>query len=539
MSGLNGGGRLESLLEEILENGCGRDIELVLSLALAQAGRGGIESLAEYLREHTPAAETLGEIILSRLAERKNPQRLTPLEAELACEAARKSPSRPRDELVELVAAAGHLRTAPVLYAAASAIQDRKPSKAIELLTEASRLPQGRAGLRKIPPVEIARLAADLAYDRFAAGEADCSAAIGAVENFLSAAGGGQGGGGETFLYAKLLADCGRRRQSDQLLEKIAASGDPPWRNKARLYLIAERAAGQAGGGAGTSDQLKDLIGDLRGPGQEQLLSQALRLYCRLLLERNDRSCANEVLAAVAETGDPQLLVLKAEALRQLQRHTEATECMLAAVEAGGCEHAGAAVQFLLRSVGEIERITLPRTEKNAAATDTLRKLAGLCGDCQQGEQGPAAAMLLAELTVLEGRPAPAEDLRRVERLLEAAGRQADPNSADLVRCRARLFAARGEFKRAALLWGRIAAGQKDQTAPAGRSWRWWRAKYYELYCWSNEPAVDIGAILHNIEVLENSFADVPPPWLEKLRSLAVECRDRQNAGLARRTAVE
>jgi len=43
--------------------------------------------------------------------------------------------------------------------------------------------------------------------------------------------------------------------------------------------------------------------------------------------------------------------------------------------------------------------------------------------------------------------------------------------------------------------------------------------------CLAKIPRPHKKDILHTIEVLENSFADIPPLWAEKLNSLKQQCR--------------
>jgi len=525
---------LDHLLQESAQHGRCDDIELNLSLALLQISRGKTEAVAEYLKANRPAAETLGEVILLRLAARRDFDTLTAFEAKLACEAARKAPSPWRNELTIQMAGVVPLRTPAVLRAAAAALQDSHPLKAVEMLIQASRLPRTNLDVVQVAPVDVARQAAELAYGRLASGDGDCDTAVTAVENLLFVAGSSDEISEETFIYAALLDRCGRGGQSAAILRNIADSGVQPWANKARLYLLAGQIAGHTGGAdAATLEKLKELIDDLRRRKQEELLSESLKLYCRLLLEKDDRRSADKIIAelAYADDGDPPLQALKAEALERLQRHYEAAESMLTAVALGGCEHAGEAIQFLLRTTRRIECLARPENGSIAGLADICRKLARLCRDCTTGGQEAEAAMVLAELILLKA-PMSEHDLREAETLLATAAAGGGRHDSDLARCRARLLTAGGQFEKAAVLWGRIAEGQRH--AAAERPWTWWRAKYLQLHCWSRGPRADIELLLHNIEVLENSFADIPPPWKEKLRSLGLECKDKQKVDLAR-----
>jgi hypothetical protein len=52
------------------------------------------------------------------------------------------------------------------------------------------------------------------------------------------------------------------------------------------------------------------------------------------------------------------------------------------------------------------------------------------------------------------------------------------------------------------------------------QNWRWWRAKFFELYCWSKMAGTKKEDLLHTIEILENSYTNIPNLWSEKLNGL-------------------
>jgi hypothetical protein len=112
-----------------------------------------------------------------------------------------------------------------------------------------------------------------------------------------------------------------------------------------------------------------------------------------------------------------------------------------------------------------------------------------------------------------------------VEKLLTDMTKNTEHQDVDTLRCRARLRTKQGRFNEAAPLWAKIAEmRRRESTEAARRSHRWWRAKFYELYCWARLPQTQKEDILHALEVLENSFTDIPPPWAEKLAALKQSC---------------
>jgi tetratricopeptide (TPR) repeat protein len=130
------------------------------------------------------------------------------------------------------------------------------------------------------------------------------------------------------------------------------------------------------------------------------------------------------------------------------------------------------------------------------------------------------ARLYLAEISVFAANK-DQQRLSQANKVLDMLALEGLGDSVDYLRCRARLLTEQGKFGKAAELWAKIAEIQKDDPAPPHRrSWKWWRAKYYELHCLSKQPQVNKQSMAHTIEVLENSFAGVPPLWAEKLESL-------------------
>jgi len=130
------------------------------------------------------------------------------------------------------------------------------------------------------------------------------------------------------------------------------------------------------------------------------------------------------------------------------------------------------------------------------------------------------ARLYLAEILVFAAPYEPGK-LSQANKLLSDLDKDAGANNVDVIRCRARLSSAQGKFEQAARLWAQVAKIRKSEAPQSHRRTRkWWRAKYFELYCLAQTPQTEKKAILHTIEVLENSFTDIPPLWAEKLNSL-------------------
>ena len=177
------------------------------------------------------------------------------------------------------------------------------------------------------------------------------------------------------------------------------------------------------------------------------------------------------------------------------------------------CQYADEAMVLLGEIIDQIETCQ-KETEQFSAIIQACKKLARFCCGCLEGPQYRQGSLYLAEVSVFAADK-DSEKLSEVEKLLSNLAE--DGNDVDLVRCRARLLIGQGEFEEAGRLWSQICQVRKNETASATRrSWKWWRAKYYQLYCWAECAGTQNKDVLHTIEVLENSFTNIPPLWAEK-----------------------
>jgi hypothetical protein len=148
------------------------------------------------------------------------------------------------------------------------------------------------------------------------------------------------------------------------------------------------------------------------------------------------------------------------------------------------------------------------------------KKLAQFCCDCLEGQLKQRAGLLLVEISVFPATRTEKE-LSGFEEMLHNIAKAGLSNDIDFIRCRARVLAEQGKFHKAAELWSEIAKIRKEELASSNRrSWKWWRARFYELACLAELPQANKQQLRHIIEVLENSFSDIPPLWAEKLSLL-------------------
>ena len=170
-------------------------------------------------------------------------------------------------------------------------------------------------------------------------------------------------------------------------------------------------------------------------------------------------------------------------------------------------------ITMLLQSyLKEIELLEADRTVYLNTVMHS-KKTAKFLYDCIQDK---TRASILAEFTALDPNT-PEQELAAADELLSPAGEK--DSDGNMLRACARLVERRCDFAEAARLWEQVAQLNEaaDQNLP---SWQWWRAKYYQLQ--SAAKAGGSGAeIAHAIDVLQNTYKDVPTPWAARLESLA------------------
>ncbi len=524
--GATNAGQLDELADSIAESTHADDIELALSLAFLQR-RYQPEGFERTVQEQPQIEDFIGSCILSELSGQIekgqfDPEKTTAFGAELATLSAWKNNPGEHTRLLEHLANSQELQTALILYVTAVALGDSAGPKGVHLLIEAGRLQQIEKSDR-LPTsgVEIARQAAQLAYSLFVRSQCDCNVVLEAFENYCTTAEEELDQDLE-YCYSTVLNNCGKTAKADKLLERIAGRPMHKWSGRARLDLIRgairERPREDQEARNRLLDQLDSLIADCadQNESDSKLRTEALTIYCQLLLECKDRDSAEEVLDVITEGDtdqDPNLLVFTSTALLRLGRLEESAHCLVKAMEHNRCEHISEAMEVLSETAEELDRFE----EADIRFLENCRKLAQISYDCLEGQPQHIAALLLVEMSLFSATREE-NKLSAFEKLLESMAKEGLSNDVDLMRCRARLFAEQGKFAEAAALWAEVARMRKKAPGkPDLQTWKWWRAKYYELYCRSKCPQTDKQSLLHAIDVLENSFTAIPPLWAERI----------------------
>ena len=521
--------QLNILVETLRSNWDDRYLELILSLAFLQrqCDPAGFEKT---VRSWPQIEDFLGTFILADLVNRipqkqtagENLEQISIFEAEIAAQAAWKNEAKNYRGLLSHLSNKEKFRTPLILYVTATALAESSPVKAVNLLVRASRLRQQKSDRLNVEPKKIAEQAAQLAYNMFSKDPCNCSVALDAFDNYSTIAGVGIGEEME-YLYSSVLKDCGSVEKSRELLQEIADRPTGFWSRRAKLNLILQQMQQNQEQQTSQDEPLKQLKGFiLNCTGQDEknsaLRGEALNTYCRSLLEIAAAPSAQKVLDIldkVEETRSVQLDFFKAKAFQQIGELEQAVQYMVSAIVFDSGSIAPDVTQLLSGVVENIEQCEAQADDFNKML-DNCVKLAEFSNILNNRQTN----LLFAEILVLAA-DSERNGLIEAENLLSAFAEKADTNDIDFLRCRARLLAKQHRFDEAARLWAKLCRIQESEPSLANqRRWKWWRAKYYELYCWSKLPQTQKEDVSHSIEILESSFHNVPPLWAEKLSSL-------------------
>ncbi len=509
------------LLNELDASSCRDDLELVLALAFFQQQKE--PTAFEKIVEKWPQAQNyLAPLILDKLANKQDVTGVSTFDAELAVLAAWKNNAQNYTQLLDKFTSVKNFQTPLILYVTGLAFAETAPAKSIDLLTQASKLQQSHKSSRlDIEPEKIAEQAAKLAYNFFLSDTSACPAAIEAFQNY-SAIAADKADIQLEYLHTLVLNHCGQSQQATDLLKKIAAAtGTSPaeiWRKRAALDLILQTLPQTAAKDAtrkSTIEQLASLIDGCPADSNEfaQLRTEAVTIYCQLLLENNDTASAQKIFDTISylQPHQPALILLKSKALLQLGKLSESAQALLDINEpnyTGFCNHA---MELLEQAVEKID--LLQTQEQNFQQTiQVCEKLSNLCYIRLHDAQKYQAGLYLTEITIFSGGNQQ-EKILQADRLL-ADLEKINSQNLGLVRCRARLLAEQSKFEQAAKLWAKIAKNLEPDSG------RWWQAKFFELDCAAKAKKIPKKDIAHSIEVLLASSRTIPDFWAEKLKLL-------------------
>jgi hypothetical protein len=514
--------RLSELPDQIAQTDCKSDSEITLTLACLQH-RFNPQSLSKTVSFFPLIKDDLGELVLTDLQTifRQDPSTdpnllpITAFEAELAAQYAWGNRFENSAEIIRQMTAADKFRTPRFLFIAAMSGIDTSPAEAVRFLIDASRIAKDS----DVNAGEIAKQATLLAHKLHTETANHCPLVCETFENYLSIADPNRDPNFSDieYLYPSVLSSCGKDDQARQLLEKICSTPGQ-YKNRAKLDLITQQLqqASTETEKHTLLPQLADLISRTSPIGSENLAlrDEATTLYCQMLLDDANAQSAQKVLDMLDTTGPGQRYApYKARALQQLGRLEESARLMSQAIIPNSGSMAPVAAGIASEITDKIELWQQDANDFNQMLLD-CNALAEFAHKILNSRQ---TALILAEmgkrcqlaLSGVEGEPFSS----------------VDENDSNWLRPKARLLMAQGDFNQAAILWAKVAEIRRnDIPAVNQKSWNWWQAKYYELACIERAPQSDKQNIRHIIEVLQNSYPDIPRPWAEKLDSLKQQC---------------
>lgn len=488
----------------------------VFELMYGGAGRG---AWVKRMMGKWPGVKwAIGEVILEQLSELDKMGQLnvgllenrSDVEISLVLGAAQRAGAREYRSVIEKICAVERFRTPLALYVYAEANVEVEPATAIRYyLKAAMEKNKGEGGDLGVGTVEIAEFAARLAYKLYYEDSNYLDTARLAM-GFYCAAAGVDANKEIVYLYAGLLGESGRRSESHKLLEKISAGGGR-FAKEARLDSIAEMIEESSGDALKNADALKELEGMMADEESARIRREALKLYCRILLEGEDVAAVRvlELLEGVSDQEDGDISLLRGVGLYKLGRFVEAVEVMAGGVEVLSCQAAGQ-VYVLLAKVLEQMDVYESQMSGFGGFVKKCERLGEFCVGCAEDEWKGQVELLWAEIAIFAGDDSGASEvLGGLEKVLG--------DNIDLVRCWARLHMERGQWREAFEDWVGVRRGQERK---AYRDDNWWRAKYYELYCFMKLSADNKSKVAHAIEILEASSGGMGEFWSKRLSDL-------------------
>jgi len=248
-----------------------------------------------------------------------------------------------------------------------------------------------------------------------------------------------------------------------------------------------------------------------------------VRYCCYLVMSQcGDANEARRLLEEIAggESGEYQkraaceLGVIKASESLSEGKLADAADALAAVASDATDRNVALAIEIVARFLDTYEEYQIqPRYQE---LLKNCRLLAEYSARSMDGQISQRASILLAELRLLAGDA----DIVKTEELLSRVAEAGGRSDQEISRCRARLLIAKGDWVAAAQQWGLICELQLRESGDDTRNWAWWRAKYYQLLCWSKTAEATKEELYRRIEVIRSSCGPVPPLWDEKLKSL-------------------
>jgi hypothetical protein len=509
---------IKKIVEELGSSKFREDFELNVKPAFLALNAGSSELLLEVIRRWPETETFLGRLFLEEITEgREKDKRGDVFKVNLAVKAALAEGVDKYKDIILRLCEEQEYRNSLVLYCAGEACVDSEPIKAIEYYLQSVK---GRnEGIEvefRVDRASAARKAAELACRLYRENTQYTDVCEATLKEYLQITG-ERADGALEYFYVGILEKCGKEEEAVKLLNEIAEGGGSYWQ-RASLDLILNKLR-EGVEDAKEKNEIKKQLEKLAG-SESQVKVEAVRFYCELELESEDEESADRalsMLARVGSRGGMEEAILKGRALRILGRCDEGALVMAAWVDPNDCRMAEEAILILSKVLEEVEDHSFQLGNRDIFLNE-CKATADYCIGCLEGQMKDAAGLIWAEFALL-GK-SDDETLRRIECLL--AGQEKADNAA-VLRCRARLLSKQGNFGESARIWGQICSLKEGSEKTGKRSRHWWQAKYNQLYCLSKHKATEFEEIRRSIEIMENSFEEIPVFWAKKLKALEEE----------------
>ncbi|HEV58549.1 MAG TPA: hypothetical protein ENN87_13825 [Phycisphaerales bacterium] len=484
--------------------------------------------LQEVLRRSPEAGSFVGRVVLDDWLDRFSRNELTgsyildrtPLERRLALQQAGHGESSEALPLLEFLEGVLEPPSGLLLFAKAQAQRDADPVAAMTSYRRAAQVQRDRSDPDlPVTPAEVAALGAKLAWQLYLE-DAEHAATAAEMLAFYHNLAGTEANDELEYAYALALHATGQRTRAEALLRQIRARGGP-YALAAGLELVVRQIQTDDCDAAcrrSARDELERLLRRPPGPEepQQQARTQAVLLYCRLLLETPDRWAAQTVLDLLSRTDGLEpadAAVLRCSALRTLERHPQAAKALIGVLDSPAPAVADEITTLLAEASARIETW---REQPSFAdfLVDLCRLAEHAASHTQEAETRDLLRLTEAECLALRGDAA---SINQAAAIVEALARPAWTRRVEWVRAQARLLTARRQWTRAAECWQQIAAALRDGPD----AWAWWQARYWQTWCHAQREGVGDDTVRHAVEVLLSSRPDCPAFWKTHLAALA------------------
>ncbi len=505
------------------------DIEFNIRLTFLALRLGDDELLESTVQKWPQAKPFIAQLLLHKIEKNIKDEPLSAVldgfssfQTDLIC--IHTNPAEPGfSELLAELSAIEKFRTSAVLYTRAINIQKESPALAVKLLMEAGeKQKQAENPVLDKSAENIARFAVELAYQLYVDDANNCDLTAAAFENFFEVA--DKTSDEFKYLYSTVLKSCRRQQQYLKTLRQLAHDHLSNFSEPASIELV-----------------IYDLQNTTDKAGQKELLQYLADLL--LSVSRKDKlalmnpAVIFQAIEFLADSGRPdimqralqildytdyqnteQFLLLKCRLYRLLNRPDDVVETLI--IFDDNSRLCSFTLSFLTDVLLEIETCQDTVKDYSRFINNCFLLSSGII-DCAPDASKLAGQIVNLEFEVILNSYRAADKSHLAERIDNLTALLGSDNI-DIVRIKARYSMVQGQFADAARLWAKLAAAHNSVNSQS-KSWHWFRAKYYQIYCLEKSTPADSEKIIHAIDVIVHSSEDIPLFWQKKFTKMRSE----------------